>query len=178
MKSFLIIGCMAVLVSGCASTLKPFTRTPAQPPPTTISETMTDRCSSDVIISAQYSDQFNPTQVNGILLKRGASPYTDWSGRLPVNGHTWIRWWCHSTTGNWADPGTWRISSGQVGIGCTGDWDQGQVESCHPTASISLGSSAKDGWTPERSRCASESTQAISARLGPGRLLEIRCLEK
>lgn len=154
------------------------------PPPGHVSETMVDRCSADVIISRVYRDEdepasFDPRQINGMYLKRGAEPYTEWSGRMPVNGHTYIRWWCHSTTGNWADIGTWRIRSGEIGIGCTGDWDQGQVEECHQTASIDIAvdASSRQGWTPERSRCTSDRTRAISARLGPDRLLEIRCLE-
>lgn len=147
---------------------------------TTISETMTDRCSGDVFISQYYDDELNLNELNGIILRRtpGEAYYTDWSSKVPVNGHTWIRWWCHSTTGNWADPGTWRITGGIVALDCIGDWDQGSVESCRPGGSIDdLGSSARQGWTPERSRCDSDNTQAISARLGRNRLLEIRCLE-
>jgi Ricin-type beta-trefoil lectin domain len=151
-------------------------------PPTNVSETMTDRCSGDVVLSRVYSEQdevspFNPRGTDGIFLTRAGAGFTGWSGPMPVDGHTWIRWWCHSTTGNWADPGTWRLRGGEIGIGCTGDWEFGEVESCHPTGSIDLAPSDPQGWTPERSRCESQRTRAVSARLGPNRLLEIRCLQ-
>lgn len=142
-----------------------------------VSETMTDGCSGDVVISRTYSNSFNPQSIDGLYLKRDASGNTQWSGQMPVSGHTYIRWWCHSTTGNWADPGTWRLNGGYIGTDCKGDWDQGSVNSCKPTGSIDLGSSAVEGWTPERSRCSSNRTQFISARLGRDRLLQIQCIE-
>lgn len=179
----LVIASMVTLLCGCAPTSAPTLNAVAQPYVygTYVSETMIDRCSSDVIISLHYSsdDVFDPNQVDGLMLIRapGGNAYTEWSDQMPVHGHTWIRWFCHSTTGNIFDVGTWRIHGATIGTKCTGDWDQGQVDECQPVGSIDLGSSAVGGWTPERSRCDSENTKAISARLGPDRLLEMRCLE-
>jgi hypothetical protein len=143
---------------------------------TRVSETMIDRCSAETIISKAYQTP-SPFEATGVFLKRQQNGWTDWSPPIPVNGRTYIRWWCHSTTGNWADPGTWRIKGGTVGIGCKSDWDRGELRDCRPTASIDIRTHDVQGWTEERSRCASRNTRAISARLGPNRLLEIRCLE-
>jgi hypothetical protein len=80
-----------------------------------------------------------------------------------------IRWYCNSTKGNWADPGTWRVKSVDVGVKTN---EQGDAT---PTVSIKLTDSSWKGWTPERSRCDNRSTK-IRARLGPNRLLQIECL--
>lgn len=124
------------------------------------------------MISTAYNNVFPPA--GGVTLKRvGGS--SEWSERMPVNGNTHIRWWCRSTTGNWLDPGTWRIEELILGANCVGDWDQGYIESCEPTGSISISSSERGAWTAERSRCASSATQSISARLGRNRRLTIKC---
>lgn len=151
------------------------------PPPVTVLEEMKDRCSGDVVLSPTYradddAGSFDPYR-GGMLLMRDSTGVSPWSGRLPVAGHSYIRWWCHSTTGNWADPGTWRITGGRIGVGCTGDWDHGQVESCHPTAEVDLAPTAGIDWTPERSRCSSHRTRGVRARLQPNRLIEWQCLE-
>jgi hypothetical protein len=71
-----------------------------------VSETMTDRCSGDVL--------FGDSPITGRpkrLLIRGPSGWTNWTEVFQQtldDGH-FVRWWCHSTTGNWADPGTWRF---------------------------------------------------------------------
>ncbi|AEV85659.1 hypothetical protein ACWT_4637 [Actinoplanes sp. SE50] len=130
-------------------------------------EMMVERCSGDVYISSAYNDRFPPA--GGIYLKRSGEAFTPWSPPMPVAGHTFIRWWCHSTTGNWLDPGTWRIDGVNAHVDC--DYD-----------SCSLGTGATrfytfdvNGWTAERSRCGDPATAAISARLGPQRLLLIEC---
>ena len=153
------------------------------PAPRYITETLVDRCSADVAISRVYDEAFGP-YLHGLYLSRDATGYTPWSALMPVSGSSYIRWWCNSTSGNWLDPGTWRISLGLGGIFCaaTGDdgegWDDWNVEgACVPLVEIHTGSSDVDGWTPERSRCSSPTTRAIQARLGPDRLLEMRCLE-
>jgi hypothetical protein len=129
---------------------------------------MTDRCSSDVWIAQDYNA--GPLEGSGILLIRQGNTYaySDW---MPVNGHSWIRWWCHSTTGNWADPGTWRIDGLSTKIQCNSDGDCSVVG-----GSISISFSSRGGWTAERSRCDSSSTRYIRARLGPDRLLRMQCI--
>jgi hypothetical protein len=116
-----------------------------------ISETMTDRCSNDVYISQYYNDQFPPS--SGIFLKRNGDAYTDWSDWMPVAGRTYIRWWCHSTTGNWADPGTWRIDGGSVVVGCSGS------DCTIVGGGVNIYTFDVNGWTAERSRCDSSNTQ-------------------
>lgn len=142
--------------------------------PAHANEIMTDRCSAEVAIVPSFDDR--PDTIGTIILKRQPNGSTDWSPpftvRLRRSGH--IRWWCHSTTGNFFDPGTWRIKDLSVGVGCK-TFADGQPESCGPAPGIKLGSSAWNGWTPERSRCGNR-TNKIRARLGPGRLLQIECL--
>jgi len=148
-----------------------FTALPAAAAPN--NEVMTDRCSSDVAIPPTYNA--NPATVGTIILKRDA---TGWSNWVPIHvslgdsGH--VRWWCHSTSGNWFDPGTWRIESVTVGTACQLDANA-NVMGCKPNGSIKLGSSAWNGWTAERSRCDNHSTH-LRARLGPNRLLSMECL--
>lgn len=155
--------------------------------PASAGEVMTDRCSSEVAIVPSYNAQ--PTTSGTVLLTRDAGGQTPWSKPFRVqtgsSGH--IRWWCHSTTGNIFDPGTWRpdIDFGKAGA-CVVDGIGiifGENESQKGTdvlknclgAVKKLGSSAKNGWTPERSRCGDRSS-LIRARLGPNRLLQIECL--
>ena len=137
-------------------------------------EVMTDRCSAEVAIVPSYADR--PDTEGTIILKRAKDGTTDWTPPLTVklgnSGH--IRWWCHSTTGNVFDPGTWRIRELQVGTKCE-IFADGTPGSCRPDGGLKLGSSAWKGWTPERSRCDNRS-KTIRARLGPDRLLQIECL--
>ncbi|PYX92607.1 MAG: hypothetical protein DMG67_06345 [Acidobacteria bacterium] len=137
-------------------------------------ETMTDRCSSEVAIVPAFGDQ--PDTIGTIILKRGPNGTTDWTPPFTVQLSSVgrIRWWCHSTTGNAFDPGTWRVKDLKVGVGCQ-IFADGQPESCGPAPDIKLGSSVWNGWTPERSRCGNRSNR-IRARLGTGRLLQIECL--
>jgi hypothetical protein len=136
-------------------------------------EVMTDRCSKEVAVVPSYNA--SPGTPGTVFLARNASGNTLWTPpfRVGLDGSGHIRWWCHSTTGNIFDPGTWRLTGGSVAENCTegasGEWD------CSPTGSVSLGSSAQNGWTPERSRCDNHS-KLIRARLGPNRLLQIECL--
>jgi hypothetical protein len=166
--------------------------------PAAAGEVMTDRCSADVAIVPAYNDQ--PTKPGTILLTRDAKGETAWSqpfrvqtGGGGLTGSGFIRWWCHSTTGNKFDPGTWRPDidfaklavciSGGVGKifgdetnSTTDKQDADLAKACLGSVK-KLGSSAKNGWTPERSRCDNRST-LIRARLGPNRLLQIECLGK
>jgi hypothetical protein len=142
--------------------------------PVLAGEVMTDRCSKEVAIVASYDAR--PDTPGSVILKRGSNGATGWTPaftvRLGSSGH--IRWWCHSTTGNMFDPGTWRIQELIVGTKCE-IYADGSPQSCRPDGSIKLGSSAWNGWTPERSRCGNRSTN-VRARLGPNRLLQIECL--
>ena len=137
-------------------------------------EIMTDRCSAEVAFVPTFNAR--PDSPNTIILKRGRNGKTNWTPPFTVglggSGH--IRWWCHSTTGNMFDPGTWRITDLMVGTKCE-IFADGTPENCHPDGSIKFGSSAWNGWTPERSRCGDRSRN-IRARLGPKRLLQIECL--
>jgi len=139
-------------------------------------ERMTDRCSAEVAIVPSYDDR--PDTIGTVILKRGPNGATDWTPPFTVrlNSAGRIRWWCHSTTGNAFDPGTWRLKDVTVGVGCQ-IFPDGQPESCGPAPGIKLGSSAWNGWTPERSRCGNR-TNLIRARLGPDRLLQIECVGK
>ena len=137
-------------------------------------EVMTDRCSAEVAIVPSY--EVRPDTPGTIILKRKPDGTTPWTPPFKVqrggSGH--IRWWCHSTTGNAFDPGTWRIQELSVGTECE-IFADGTPQSCRPDGGLKLGSSAWNGWTPERSRCGNRST-LIRARLGPSRLLQIECL--
>ena len=142
--------------------------------PVSAGEVMTDRCSAEVALVPSY--EARPDTPGTIVLKRGSHGSTPWTPpftvRLGGSGH--MRWWCHSTTGNMFDPGTWRIEELTVGTKCE-MYANGSPQSCRPDGSIKLGSSAWSGWTPERSRCGNRSA-SIRARLGPNRLLQIECL--
>ncbi len=149
-------------------------------------ETMQDKCSSDVAFVPRYDD--NPGTPGTIVLERGVT--TDWTPAFRVEtkdkGH--IRWWCHSTTGNVFDPGTWRpkfdvaktVACAAGGIALVFDPNsqagkQG-VEQCKG-AIKKIDSSAWEGWTPERSRCKNRSAN-IKAKLDSNRELQIECLDK
>ncbi len=148
-------------------------------------ETMTDRCSAEVALVPNFNAK--PNAHGTRMFKRDAQGRTAWSREFTVqtDDSGFIRWWCHSTTGNFLDPGTWTLSvnAGAV-VACLaavagtvatdGGASPGTV-ACAKT--IELGSSAFEGWTPERSRCSDHSTK-IRARLSPDRLLEIQCLGK
>jgi hypothetical protein len=146
-------------------------------------EMMTDRCSAEVAFPPTYDGK--PTEANTVVLKRdqnGYSPWTTFSRGTGDDGH--VRWWCHSTTGNVFDPGTWRVSVNPSGaVAClvsigtavvTDGAGAPAVATCLKT--INIGSSAFDGWTAERSRCNDHSTR-FRARLGPDRLLQTECLD-
>ncbi len=151
--------------------------------PARANEIMTDRCSAEVAFPLLYDGQ--PSSAGSVVLKRDASGQTPWSPAFKVetgdSGH--VRWWCHSTTGNTFDPGTWRISFDASGVVACLASVAGTVASEGSAApalascakAIKLGSSAFQGWTPERSRCADHATK-IRARLGPDRLLQTECL--
>jgi hypothetical protein len=152
-----------------AATLIVFTVSPGK-----AVETMTDRCSAEVAIVPAYDA---PPGTNGtVLLKRRSNGTTAWTPPFRVNlGHDgYIRWWCHSTTGNLFDPGTWKVDQVNGSLACEISAD-GSAPKCHANANIKLGSSAWQGWTAERSRCDNHSSK-IRARLGHDRLLQIQCL--
>jgi len=132
-------------------------------------EVMTDRCSGDVAIPGAY-DQGTE---GAMILSRtravgGWTPWTQFHQNIDGSGH--VRWWCNSTTGNWLDPGAWKIESGSVGAKCSEDGN------CTPAVDLSAHPpDYHSGWTAERSRCADHSN-VFRARLGPDRLLQIECL--
>ena len=142
-------------------------------------ELMTDRCSAEVAFVPAYDAR--PNAHGTVILKRGSNGSSPWSRPFTVklgdDGH--IRWWCHSTIGNALDAGTWRISvKGKEISACLEEvFDSDNDKKGNPDCKkmIKLGSSAFEGWTPERSRCGNHSTR-IRARLGPDRLLETECL--
>lgn len=142
-------------------------------------EIMTDRCSAEVAFVPAYGAR--PNAHGAIILKRSSNGSTPWSRPFAVklgdDGH--IRWWCHSTIGNALDAGTWRISvKGNEISACLEEvFDIDNDKKGNPDCKkmIKLGSSAFEGWTPERSRCGNHSTR-IRARLRPDRLLETECL--
>jgi hypothetical protein len=140
-------------------------------------ETMTDRCSAEVAFVPTYDA--HPNAHGTIILKRDKDGNTPWSRPFTVktgdDGH--IRWWCHSTIGNALDPGTWRIKVSEKEItACLEEVFSDKPPQGNPDCkkAIKLGSSAFEGWTPERSRCGDHSTR-IRARLGPDRLLQTEC---
>jgi hypothetical protein len=141
-----------------------------------ILENMTDRCSGDVLIAGRYGDDLGTAQRDGILLKRGGRATSLGDHTLRIKGHTWIRWFCHSTTGNWADLATWHLDSGGVSVGCQVDDTTGDVGNCQPiNGDFSAGMGNASDWTAERSRCDSENTKFIRGFLGTSRLLRIEC---
>jgi hypothetical protein len=134
-----------------------------------VRETLIDRCSGDVIIVRNYNDSLDAP--GNIYLTRDrntdANGYTDWKP-IAVNGRT-VRWYCHSRSwGRWLDPGTWRIQEAGIVLDCD---EQGN---CTTKLKFKPGSSAVNGWYPERSRCARGEVRY--ARLGPNRLLQMACM--
>jgi hypothetical protein len=137
-------------------------------------EVLTDRCSDEVSIVAFYDAL--PGSSKAFLVKRPPGGETAWTPAITVrlSKAGYFRWWCHSTTGNAFDPGTWRIEDISAGIKCH-IFTDGTPEKCEPDGNIKIGSSAWNGWTPEESRCKDRSTK-IRVQLGRNRLLQIECL--
>jgi hypothetical protein len=79
-------------------------------------ETMTDRCSAEVSFPPVYNGQ--ATDADSVVLKRGPDGYSDWTPVFPrgLDNDGRVRWYCHSTTGNFLDPGTWRLRDN--GVAC------------------------------------------------------------
>lgn len=136
-------------------------------------EIMVDRCSHEVSIVSAYGDK--PGSNDAILLKR-SNGKTNWTApfRVRTSEDGFIRWWCHSTTGNQFDAGTWRIEEIYIGSKCK-LYADGSTTDCGPDVDLKLGSSAWNGWTPERSRCKNRSRN-LRARLDGNRKLLIECL--
>ena len=124
-------------------------------------------------IAAAYGDK--PGSNDAILLKR-SNGKTHWTApfRVRTSEDGFIRWWCHSTTGNQFDAGTWRIEEIYIGSKCK-LYADGSTTDCGPDVDLKLGSSAWNGWTPERSRCKNRSRN-LRARLDGNRKLLIECL--
>lgn len=147
-------------------------------------EIMQDRCSSDVAFVPKYDD--NPGTPGTVVLTRGST--TDWTAPFKVETRNSgrIRWWCHSTTLNVLDPGTWRPEldyaksvacvAGGIAVIIDPNSEAGKegIKQCKGAVQ-KIGSSAWEGWTPERSRCRNRSTK-IRARLDSNRVLQIECL--
>jgi hypothetical protein len=135
-------------------------------------EVMKDRCGKDVAFPSAYD--LGPNSAGTTVLSRGNGSSGNWSYAMRQTtdsaGH--IRWWCHSTTGNWADPGTWTVDDAGATYACSDDGSD-----CVLTGSASVNTNDTSGWTAERSRCDNHS-KVFRARLGPDRLLEIECLDE
>lgn len=87
---------------------------------------------------------------------------------LDSDGH--IRWWCHSTTGNRADPGTYTFDKVGATYVCG---NSNGSDDCILMPDIAVPPSTDlSGWTAKSSRCDNRSN-VFRARLGPNRLLEI-----
>jgi hypothetical protein len=142
--------------------------------PSLAAETLKDRCSAEVSIPKTYDGK--PGQEGSMLLVRqSGKDWTDWTEPFVVNlgddGH--VRWWCHSTTGNWALKAINKVSGqlcdeagDSIGGICkkvTGGWVPDPETS--------------EGWTAERSRCGDHSNK-FRARLGPSRQLQMVCIGK
>lgn len=135
-------------------------------------ELMREKCSGDVRIVRNYDDGPNARGV--VVLKRDHTGFSAPTPDFRVNTKNgFIRWWCKSTRGNWLDLGTRTVREFHAGIKCDYDF-YGRPRNCRPVFRLRLGSSVKNGFTPERSRCSSRS-KTISARLGPNRRLWIAC---
>lgn len=155
-------------------------------------ETLTDRCSGEVSFPTSYGAQ--ATDTGAVILKRGNNGYSDWTPIFTVglNDSGQVRWYCHSTTGNFIDPGTWVLRSN--GAACTfssnggspkttssdagggssgGSGGGGSGIAC--TTTVNLVSIDSAGWTAEQSRCNGHAN-SFRARLGPDRLLETLCV--
>jgi hypothetical protein len=140
-------------------------------------ETLTDRCSGEVAFPPTFGDA--PTAHATAILKRGSDGYSPWTTfKAQPDGSGHIRWYCHSTVGNVFDVGTWRVHVDSKGAAACLLASTGFVDTTVATAclkSVSIGSSAFQGWTPEQSRCTGFSNY-FKARLGPDRLLQTECL--
>lgn len=142
-------------------------------------ELITDRCSGEVGFPTLFTA--NPTHAGTVVLKRGSngySPWTTFSQKIKSDGH--VRWWCHSTTGNVFDPGTWRVKFDRKGataclVSMSGAVTPNNLSACMKT--IRIGTASFNGWTAEQSRCSDHSSK-FRARLGPDRLLQTECLGK
>lgn len=147
-------------------------------------ETLTDRCSGDVAFPPVFGGP--PIGPNTVGLVRGADGYTDWTPifQVGLDDGGRVRWYCHSTTGNFLDPGTWRLrdpggvacqfnGSGTIASDKSKNAGSG-TSSCSTTVNVVSSDSA--GWTAEQSRC-NDHTNMFRARLGPDRLLETLCVE-
>ncbi len=171
-----LVGALSIFMQACATDMdENGAATDSIDEVTSSLETMTDRCSGDVAIVPYYDAK--PETPGAVILERDATGNTAWTPPFNVspNGDGRIRWWCHSTTGNLFDPGTWRINEFYIGEKCDLDANNNPIN-CHPDIRVSVGSSAWQGWTAERSRCDSH-TGHIRARLGNNRLLQIQCLQ-
>jgi hypothetical protein len=146
-------------------------------------EIMTDRCSAEVAFVTSFNNKPNTHGTH--ILKRDAGGHTPWTKPFEVqtDDSGFIRWWCHSTTGDFLDPGTWELSVNAGGViacltavvGTVGTDGAAAPTTATCIKAVSLGSSAFRGWTPERSRC-SDHSKRIRVRLGPNRLLQTECL--
>jgi hypothetical protein len=158
-------------------------------------EVMTDRCSREVAFTPTFNDK--PDALGTVVLTRDPNGSGSWTEpfHVSLDSSGRIRWWCHSTTGNFFDPGTWRMGDAGKLISCAASIGSllfsekkddskggggkgsssnvGTVTDC--ADAVKPGASAFQGWTPERSRCSNHST-LIRARLGPDRLLQTECL--
>lgn len=136
-------------------------------------EVLQDGCSADVSFTRPGAKSALEKGARVFAHKRGET--TGWSKafRVETDADGYIHWSCHSTKGNAFDPGTWRITEARVEAVCV---DGG----CGAKGNVKIGSSAVNGWTPERSRCDSRTNKIrvkFTDDLG-GRRMLIQCLPK
>jgi hypothetical protein len=176
------LSAMIILSLGTAFVAVPPSTTQAKSESTEISqsrwqqydEVMTDRCSGEVAFPSGY--YVHPSEPGTFILKRDYTGYSEEISILVGTGKGGrIRWYCHSTTGNFLDPGTWVVNSGKVIEKC--DVGDGGSVSCGTSGSIGVSQYDFGDWTAEQSRC-NNHTGSIVARLGPNRRLTIECMSK
>lgn len=137
-------------------------------------EIMTDHCSADVSFPSTYDGP--PVGLGSFIVSRGGHANSaNWTfpirQTLDSDGH--IRWWCHSTTGNRADPGTYTFD--KVGATYVCGNSNGSDDCILRPDIAGPPSTDLSGWTAKSSRCDNRSN-VFRARLGPNRSLEIECL--
>lgn len=170
----LTVPCIGLVLFGAASdvTISEARASVATPPIALLgNEIMTDRCSGEVAFPPAYDGKVD--DANTHLLKRDKNGKTEWTKPFTVktSAQGRIRWYCRSqSTWHFMDPGAWTFSDKATKLWCLDNDKKICIK-------IPDGTSATDGWYPERSRCDSRTTR-VRARLGPDRLLQIECLPK
>ena len=151
-------------------------------------EVMQDACDAEVGFPSSFGGA--PWSPGAMVLKRAPDGFSPWTPpfHVQLDGDGFMRWWCHSTTGDWLDAGTWWTLHFETipNVTCMIPASKPPLHPGAPVACAKMQLIALwgvDGWTAERSRCSDRST-VIRARLtsevvfghsGPSRL-ETECL--